>query len=76
MGFAKMGADESLVSVFCFSIWLHIGQDVNNLAMCKSSTSIYKVILSNPGGRSSNKIMAPFISPMPGMLSISCIDGQ
>ena len=27
---------------FCFSIWLHIGQDVINLAMCKSSTFIYK----------------------------------
>lgn len=33
MGFAKMGADGSRVSTFCFSIWLHIQQDVINLAM-------------------------------------------
>ena len=26
MGFAKMGADGSRVSTFCFSIWLHIGR--------------------------------------------------
>ena len=42
MGFAKMGADGSRVSTFCFSIWLHIQLDVINLAMCKSSTIIYK----------------------------------
>jgi len=39
-GFAKMGADGSRVSTFCFSIWLHIQLDVINLAMCKSSTFI------------------------------------
>jgi hypothetical protein len=32
MWFAKMGADGSRVSTFCFSIWLHIQQDVINLA--------------------------------------------
>ena len=32
MGFAKMGADVSSVSTFCFLIWLHIQQDVINLA--------------------------------------------
>ena len=42
MGFAKMGADGNRVSTFCFSIWLHIQLDVINLAMCKSSTFIYK----------------------------------
>lgn len=42
MWFAKMGADVSRVSTFCFLIWLHIGQDVINLAMCKSSAFIYK----------------------------------
>ena len=42
MGFAKMGADGSRVSTFCFSIWLHIQQDVINLTMCKSSAFIYK----------------------------------
>ena len=30
MGFAKMGADGSSVSTFCFSIWLHIQLDVIN----------------------------------------------
>ena len=39
---AKMQADGSRVSTFCFSIWLHIGQTNNYLAMCKSSTFIYK----------------------------------
>ena len=33
MGFAKMGAYGSRVSTFCFSIWLHIQQDVINLAL-------------------------------------------
>jgi hypothetical protein len=42
MGFAKMGADGSRVSTFCFSIWLHIQQDVINLAKRISSTFIYK----------------------------------
>jgi len=46
MGFAKMGADGSHVATFCFSIWLHIGQDVINLAMYKSSTFIYKYSFS------------------------------
>jgi len=46
MGFAKMGADGSRVSTFCFSIWLHIQRDVINLAMCKSSTFIYKFSFS------------------------------
>ncbi len=46
MGFAKMGADGSRVSTFCFSIWLHIQLDVINLAMCKSSTFIYKFSFS------------------------------
>jgi len=46
MGFAKMGADGSRVSTFCFSIWLHIQQDVINLAMCKSSAFIYKFSFS------------------------------
>lgn len=32
MGFAKMGANGSCVSAFCFSIWLHIKFDVINLA--------------------------------------------
>jgi len=32
-GFAKMGADGSRVSTFCFSIWLHIQLDVINLAL-------------------------------------------
>ena len=42
MGFTKMVADGSRVSTFCFSIWLHIQLDVINLAVCKSSTFIYK----------------------------------
>ena len=46
MGFAKMGADGSRGSTFCFSIWLHTGQDVINLAMYKSSTFIYKFSFS------------------------------
>lgn len=46
IGFAKMGADGSRVSTFCFSIWLHIQLDVINLAMCKSSTFIYKFSFS------------------------------
>ncbi len=46
MGFAKMGADGSRVSTFCFSIWLHIQQDVINLAMYKSSAFIYKFSFS------------------------------
>jgi hypothetical protein len=46
MGFVKMGADGSRVSTFCFSIWLHIQLDVINLAMCKSSTFIYKFSFS------------------------------
>lgn len=33
MGLAKMGADGSRVSAFCFSIWLHIQLDVINLAL-------------------------------------------
>ena len=53
MGFAKMGADGSRVSTFCFSIWLHIQQDVINLTMCKSSTFIYKFSFGLPGGRNS-----------------------
>jgi hypothetical protein len=44
--FAKMGADGSRVSTFCFSIWLHIQLDVINLAMYKSSTFIYKFSFS------------------------------
>ena len=46
---AKMGADGSRVSTFCFSIWLHIGQDVSNLAMCISSTFSYKFSFGKPG---------------------------
>jgi hypothetical protein len=46
MGFAKMGADGIRVSTFCFSIWLHIQLDVINLAVCKSSTFIYKFSFS------------------------------
>ena len=42
MEFAKMGADESCVSIFCFSIWLHIQQNVINFAKWKSSAFIYK----------------------------------
>jgi hypothetical protein len=53
MGFAKMGADGSRVSTFCFSIWLHIQLDVINLAMCKSSTFIYKFSSVSRGGRNS-----------------------
>ena len=41
MGIAKMGADGSRVSTFCFSILLNIQQDVINLSMCISSTYIY-----------------------------------
>jgi len=44
--FAKMGADGSRVSTFCFSIWLYIQLDVINLAMCKSSTFIYNFSFS------------------------------
>jgi hypothetical protein len=51
MGLAKMGADGSRVSTFCFSIWLHIQLDVINLAMCISSTFIYKFSCGKPGGR-------------------------
>jgi len=53
MGFAKMGADESRVSTFRFSIWLHIQLDVINLAKCMSSTFIYKFNFGSPGGRNS-----------------------
>jgi hypothetical protein len=41
-GICKSRAVGSRVSTFCFSTWLHIGQEVNNLAICKSSTFIYK----------------------------------
>ncbi len=34
---------------FCVSIWLHIQQDVINLAKCKSSTINYKFSFSTPG---------------------------
>jgi hypothetical protein len=44
-----MGADGSRVSTFCFSIWLHIQLDVINLAMCISSTFIYKFSVGKPG---------------------------
>ena len=53
MGFAKMGADGIRVSTFCFSIWLHIKLDVINLAICISSTFIYKFSFSLPGERNS-----------------------
>jgi len=46
MGFAKMGAAGSRVSTFCYSIWLHIQINVINLAMCISSTFIYKFSFS------------------------------
>ena len=32
MGFAKMGADGSCVSTFCFLIWPHILQDDNKFS--------------------------------------------
>jgi len=43
---AKMGADESSVSTFCFSNWLHIQPDDINLAICISSTFVYKFSFS------------------------------
>ncbi len=46
MEFAKMRADGSRVSTFWLSVRLHIQQDVINLAMCKSSTFIYKFSFS------------------------------
>jgi hypothetical protein len=52
MGIAKMQADGSCVSTFCFSISLHIGQGVNNLVMCKSSTFIYKLAAVSRADRS------------------------
>jgi hypothetical protein len=36
---------------FCFSNWLHIRHYVSNLAICQSSTYMYKFSLSYPGGR-------------------------
>jgi hypothetical protein len=39
--FAKAGRTEAVFQLF-FSLWLHIGQDIINLAKCKSSTFIYK----------------------------------
>lgn len=42
IGICKSWADGSRVSTFVFLIWLHIRQDVINLAMYKSSTFIYK----------------------------------
>ncbi len=42
IGICKSWADVSRVSTFCFSVWLHIGQTNNYLAMCKSSAFIYK----------------------------------
>jgi len=53
IGFAKMGAEGSRVSTFCFSLWLHIQQDVINLAMCKLQTFIYKLASVSRGGRNS-----------------------
>jgi hypothetical protein len=36
--FAEMGQTEPEFQLFVFSIWLHVGQDDINLAMCISST--------------------------------------
>jgi hypothetical protein len=59
IGFGKMGADGSRVSTFCFSILLLFRQDVINLAMCKSSTFIYKLFFGWPGGRKSISPTSP-----------------
>ncbi|MEO8211438.1 MAG: hypothetical protein ABI840_12840, partial [bacterium] len=47
--FAKIGADGSRVSTFCFSILLLFRLDINNLAECISSTFNYKFIFGKPG---------------------------
>src|SRR5439155_20251260 len=45
-GNAKMQANETCLSVSCFSIWQQFQLDVINLAKCKSSTFKYKFSFS------------------------------